>query len=200
MLIGIRQQDLYVHESGDGSSFADHMAQSMEHWVKIMKRNLCNHCNHDKHWRENLMNFLDCFTVGSVGYDLIDFKHCVQIYSQHVQLIYEPTTTAMLESNLICGMPENWFNIFTKVNKIQFGGVIPHELLNICNQHRTEHVNLHSLGVHLNQISAFYMPDDDSVWNSDVEGPLNEQLNSNNGTISKTRMMSLLQEQYNNNH
>ena len=194
MLIGVRQQDLYVHNSDDNSSFADHMAQSMEHWIKMMKRHLRGNCNSRDEWRTRLMQFMDCFTVGSVGYNLIDFKQCVLSYSKSTQLIYEATTTPMLEGNLICEMPQNWFGLYQKVNAIQFGDPIPDDVSAIWNQHFIQHNRFDGLQVHLNDISAFDLPDNFSAWDSDVEGPLNEELQGRN-RISKVELMRLLQEQ-----
>ena len=204
MLVGVRQQDMYVHQSGDGQSFADHMAQSMEHWVKLMKRHLCNNCNSrndgkiNKRWRVRLMNFMDCFTIGSSKYNLVDYKHCVLRYLKSTELIYEPTTTPMLESHLLCGMPDTWFELYTKVNKIQFGDRIDPELSQICNRHLTANQQIHALRIHIDNnfdVSVFDMMDDTSSWDEDLEGPLNDQLQTTNN-ISKTKLLQLLQQDY----
>ena len=182
-----------MHQSGDGSGFASHMAQSMEHWVKLMKRHLRNHCNSLDGWRERLMKFLDCYTVGSVGYDLIDFKYCSEHYNKCKELLYNPMTTPMLESNILLGMPDNFFNFYTKVNKIQFGDPIPSELSRIWNQHLRSNQQYNAMSMYVNDIDAFEMLDDTSSWDGSVDGSLNQEL-AMNPRLSKVELLRLMQQ------
>ena len=195
VLIGTRQQDWYVHQSNDGSSFADHMAQSMEHWVKLMKRHLRTNCNSRDGWRKRLMNFMDCFTVGSVGYDLVDFKSCSKRYLKTVEMLYMPTTTHMIETNIILEMPTKFFEIFGKVDAIQFGDPIPNDLSRLWNSHLSKHQQYQAMHVHMNEISAFDQITHNSDWDSDVPGPVNEHL-SNKKRVSKTELLQIMQDNY----
>lgn len=169
------------------------MAQSMEHWIKFMKRHLRNNCNSRYKWRNRLMQFMDCLTVGAVGYNLIDFKHCLNKYLQATQMIYNPTTTPMIESNLLCAMPDTFFEYYQKVNQIQFGDDIPQDLSRIWNQHLQKHQQIEAMKMYVNNSSAFEMIDDYSSW--DEEEEQGDNLNFNGiSKISKTQMLQLMQQ------
>ena len=120
ILVAMRQQDKMVHENIDGSGIGRHMQQLMEHYVKLAKRHCKRNCNHSSNWQENLMKYLDCVSIGSIGYDLVDLHNVENEFNQKHTLIYEPTTTPMLERFLISQMPGKWFEIWQLIHPIQF--------------------------------------------------------------------------------
>ena len=131
----MRQQDKLVHENADGSGIGKHMLQMMEHFVKITKKHCRCHCNHKTGWMKRLMKYIDCVTIGSVGYDLVDFKNCKKEFQQQHDLIYHPQRTPELEADFIRQMPPNFYKYWKMIHKIKFGDKIDQKIIDLWNQH-----------------------------------------------------------------
>ena len=131
----MRQQDKLVHDNEDGSGIAKHMLQMMEHFVKFVKKHCRQNCNHHKDWMTRLFQYLDCVTIGSVGYDLVDFKSCKTEYDNHRQLIFDENQTPQLEQEILLQMPKYWYEKWQLVHQLQFGQIIGANMKKQWNQH-----------------------------------------------------------------
>ena len=131
----MRQQDKMVHENVDGSGIGKHMLQMMEHFVKLTKKHCRYHCNHKDGWMKRLFRYLDCVTIGAVGYDLIDFKNCKKEFNQQHNLIYDKIRTPALEKEIIRTMPPIFFKYWKLICNLKFGDKIDQEIIDKWNEH-----------------------------------------------------------------
>ena len=188
--MGLRQQDLLVHKSRGKLTLAYFMSQAVEHWVKMMKRHLRNNCNHRTGWMKRLMNFMDCLTVGSIGYNLIDFKNCVLQHLKIKEMMYEPTTTPMIECNLLANIPNRFFVFHGKVNKIQFRDPIPDDLRNIWNAHLRSNSEINDLESHANDLNPFNSVEECYSWDDQFDGDFDKNFKN----LTKTQIMEKMQQ------
>ena len=131
----MRQQDKLVHENKDGSGLARHMLQMMEQFVKFAKKQCRRNCNHKVNWMKRTFEYLDCVTLGSIGYDLVDFKSCKTEYEKHRNLIYDKDATPQMEQQILSEMPEYWFSKWQQVRGVQFRDKITPDMQKEWNQH-----------------------------------------------------------------
>lgn len=131
----MRQQDKLVHENEDGSGLSKHMLQMMEQVVKFAKKQCRTNCNHKEYWMKRLFEFLDCLTIGSVGYNLVDFKKCKIQYEKNKKLIYDKYETPQLEQRILSEMPQYWYLKWQQVHSLKFGQKIPTAMKKEWNQH-----------------------------------------------------------------
>ena len=134
VLVAMRQQDQIVHDS-DNDSIGRHMLQLMEHVIKFIKKHCRQNCNHRDGWMLRLMKYMDCVTIGSIGYDLIDFKECKHVFNQQWKKIYDPLLTPQMETDLIEKMPNKWKQFWQIIHKIKFRDPIPEIVARIWRQH-----------------------------------------------------------------
>ena len=186
----MRQQDTMVHNSQDGSGIGRHMTQVMEHWIKHMKTHCRRNCNHGKDWNVKLFKYFDCLTIGCIGYDLIDFNNCETQFTEHLRMIYEPTTTPALEGHILSQMPTNFYKYWNIVHGIKFRGIIPNNIKIIWNQHLRQQESLNNIRVYMNHIDNAELMNDYSSWDELSD----EELEKNITNMNKYTKKKILQQ------
>ena len=195
----MRQQDKLVHENHDGSGIGRHMTQLMEHYIKLTKNHCRRNCNHKPDWMIRLFHFLDCVTIGTVGYDLVDFQNCHREFIEQHKMIYDPTTTPMVESILIRQMPLKYFKVWEAVHSIKFRGNISDSIKRVWNQHLLNHDDLNKMNVYLQEISNINAINDDLSWyegSDDESGTTNleERIDKMRNNLTRKQILEMMQK------
>ena len=191
--VGIWQQDAYVHNDAEGYGIARHMQQLMESIIELAKREARNRCNKLHGWVTRLQRFLDCYCVGVMGHDVIDFKHPMHKYLKEMSLIYLPTTTPMIEENLITRMPQRFVYYLTLMEEMQHADdAIPELLEEAWNQHVRQNHDLDELRGNIEHECKIDRGDNFSGWLQSIDGD-HEVLIRRRAVLGRTQWMQELQ-------
>lgn len=169
--MGLWEQDDHVHNDPDGYGIARHMQQLMESYIQLMKRECRNRCNKLAGWLLRLHRFSDCYTVGAMGYDLIDLKHPMRKYLKEMSLIYLPTSTPLIEGNLVTSMPGRFIYYLSLMEQVEtHHDPIPPLLIEAWNRHVSRNHDLDNLRAHIGQACEMDRGEDFSGWLESVDG------------------------------
>ena len=130
VLVAMRQQDKLVHDNPN-DSLGRHMLQMMEHVIQLFKKHCRRNCNHRNNILDKVMQYIDCVTIGAIGYDLIDFKYCQIKFEQHWKKIFDPHSTPYIEHSILKQMPQKFRRFQSKICDIQFRDPIDVDMSNI---------------------------------------------------------------------
>ena len=137
------------------------------------------------------MKYLDCVSIGSIGYDLVDLNNVENEFKQKHTLIYEPTTTPMLEAYLVSKMPDKWMQMWNLIHPIQFKDPISLNVKQIWNQHLLEHDNFQNLNVYLNRVNIMDNELDYSSWDEANDDNFDERITNMRNKTKKQILQAM---------